>query len=177
MTIRLCRYARFKKPRYCGEARHGGFRHWDVVEGDLILYKEHYEGGTCGHRLARVLGLATHDGCGKEYTVVGTKGRVKLAPRLMVLAASDMLDFGYERHIEFADVEEVMWRGADRERGFARWFLFGTMPPPELAAAVCDYGAMSDSYLAKYLTAPEGELREDWREVNRVHYDDEKKAG
>ena len=176
MSDRLCKYARFKRSRYCGEARHGGYRHWDVVEGDLILYKEHYEGGTYGHRLARVLGLATHDGCGKEYTETNAKGKVKKAPRLMVLAASDMLDFGYERHIELSNVEEVMWRGADRDRAFARWFLFGLMPSPELAAAVCDYGAMSDGYLAKYLTAPEGELRKDWREVHRVR-DDEKKAG
>jgi hypothetical protein len=87
-----------------------------------------------------------------------------------------VLDFGYERHIELSNVEEVMWRGADRSRDFARWFLFGMMPSPELASAVCEYGAMSDGYLAKYLTAPEGHLREDWREAHRVR-DDEKKAG
>jgi len=154
------KFKRFKKPRYCPEATSLGFRAHSVKEGDLILYREEHEDGSYTSRLARVLGLATHGGDGSVY----------IKPRLAVLAASDMLSHGYERHVALEDVSEVMdttggglFHG--RERDFARWFLFGTMPAPELAYAVSEYGALSDGYLGKYLTSPEGELRKDWRDV------------
>jgi len=154
------KYRRFRKPRYCPNARTGGFRSWKVSEGDLILYREPHTDGTHGYVLARVLGLATHGGDGSEYP----------KPRLAVLAVDDMLTFGMERHVALEDVEEVLDRGAPA-RHFARWFLFGQMPPPELAYALVEYGGMSDGYLGEYLTGPEGELRKDWRDVARAQWD------
>jgi hypothetical protein len=150
------KFKRFRKPRYCPGASATGFRKWAVSEGDLVRYREEYADGSHGSRLARVLGLATHGGDGTEYP----------GPRLAVLAANDMLTCGYERHVAIEDVEEVL--DPSQGRDFARWFLFGTVPGPELAYAVSEYGAMSDSYLGKYLTAPEGEVRKDWRDVDRA---------
>lgn len=123
-----------------------------VSVGDLILYRERYEDGSSRTRLARVLGLATHDGTMRPYP----------KPRLAVLAASDMIECGFERHVALEDVLEV--RNPKSDRAFARFFLFGTMPSPETAYAVSEYGVMCDRYLGDYLTAPEGEIRKDWKE-------------
>lgn len=154
----LCRYRRFRKPLWCPGASGTGFRKKAVSEGDLISYKERYEDGSWAPRLARVLGLATHGGDGVKY------GK----PRLAVLAASDMLDHGYERHVDLDDVLEAMdatGSGSfpERRRDFARFFLFGEMPGPEDAAALSRHGSMSDGHVAKYLTSPEGAVRKDWR--------------
>jgi len=153
------KYKRFRKPRYCAEATHLGFRKHSVSEGDLIAYREEYADGSHGIRLARVLGLATHGGDGTQYP----------KPRLAVLAANDMLTHGWERHVALEDVAEVL--DPSEGRDFARFFLFGDMPSPELAYGLVEYGGMSDGYLGEYLTEPEGELRKDWRDVARAQWD------
>lgn len=152
------KFRSFRKPIYCPNACSLGFARHSVSVGDLILYREHYRDGSWGTRLARVLGLATHDGTMKPYP----------KPRLAVLAASDMLDHGYERHVALEDVQEVRDPSPENGRAFARFFLFGKVPPPELAYAVSEYGAMCDSYLGDYLTAPEGEVRKDWKGAKKA---------
>jgi predicted RNA-binding Zn-ribbon protein involved in translation (DUF1610 family) len=175
----LCRYRRFKKPRYCTNARSTGFRTWNVLPQDLILYKEWFDDKSYHTRLARVLGLATHDGCGKEYMsddvspdADETPKKLKPSPRLAVLAASDMLDHGYERHVRFSDVMEVLrYNRSDYPWDFGRWFLLGKMPPsPELAYAAADYGIFSNGFITRYLSSPEGELLPNWREISRQHW-------
>ena len=39
------------------------------------------------------------------------------------------------------------------------------MPGPEDAVALSEHGSMSDGYVAKYLTSPEGAVRKDWLEI------------
>jgi hypothetical protein len=142
-------YKRFKKALYCPNAYSCGSAKYEVREGDLILYREDLTSGE-NRRLARVLGLATHAGDGSKYP----------KPRLVVLAADDMLSHGYERHVALEDVVEI------RDPGdFARWFLYGRMPAPDMAVKVQDYGAMNNNYLKQFLTEPEGEIRKDWFNV------------
>jgi hypothetical protein len=117
-----------------------------VSEGDLIKYREGPDGDA--RRLARVLGLATHDGCGKKYD----------KPRLAVLATDDFLTHGFERHVELDAVVGIRKPGP-----FATWFLFGQMPDIDTAYSASEYGVLTNSYIAPYLLG--SELRKDWREV------------
>lgn len=142
-------FKRFKKARYCPNASAIGYSKHSVNEGDLISFCADGD----HQRLGRVLGLATHGGDGKKYK----------KPRLAVLAASDMLSFGMERHVDLDDVLEIF--DPSRIRDFARFFLFGDMSSPEETYKATAYGAMSDSYIGKYLTYPEGQLRKDWHDV------------
>lgn len=138
----------FRKPRYCPNASYyGGSKH-SVSVGDLISYRERYEGGTEGRRLARVLGLVNElpDGkpAGKNL--------------LLVLAASDMMNHAYERYVEIEDVLEVR---SPSQSAFAQWFLAGPMPEPEVALAAVKYGCVNDSYIDDHLE--DGELRASFR--------------
>jgi hypothetical protein len=118
-------------------------------EGDLILCDIGPAEGPQKLRFARVLGLATHDGCGKKYR----------KPRLAVLLADDFFNHAFEAHIDREWVLRI------RDLGdFSRWFFFGKMPPIETAYAAGRYGILSDDYIAKYLINGH-ELRADWREV------------
>ena len=146
------KYKRFKKPRYCPNASWCGSSTRLVSEGDLISYREYSdrEGNHYHTRLARVLGLATHDGCMNKYD----------KPRLLVLATDDMLSFGMERHVRLEDVAEISKPG-----DFTRWFLYGKMQDPETTIRASEYGALSNGYVEKYLDGPEGQLRKDWHEI------------
>lgn len=146
----MSKYRRFRKPRYCPNASSLGYSRPYVSEGDFISYREAYLDGSDRTRLARVLGLVTHDGCGNAYP----------QPRLFVMATDDMLSHGMERHVALEDVADVRTPGA-----FTRWFLFGKMPAPELALRFMEYGAASNSYAGEYLTEPEGELDPEWHEI------------
>lgn len=156
------KYVAFKAPRYCPGASTLGYSTRWVKRGDLIKYREHYEPDEdgqerCGSRLARVLGLVAKGS--------GHAGNPPLSEdMLLVLAADDMLMFGYERWVALADIIECDGR---QPGAFARWFLFGGMPPIQQALDMIQYGAMSDSYLAKYLDSPEGAPVSNWREVGR----------
>ena len=172
MSDSFCRYKRFKAPMYCTNATMLGHGTWEVLEGDFILYKEYLADDSYNVRFARVLGLATHDGCGKKYMsepCEGSKGRKskpKPEPRLLVMALSDSMTFAYERHVKLGDVVKIL-SAAKRPELFSmlRWFLFGKPPEPELAVRFMNYGSCSDGYISKYLSSPEGEIRADWHEV------------
>jgi len=144
------KYRKMKKALFCPNASRIGRSRYEVKAGDLILFKQEYQDGSTGQVLARVLGLATHAGNGEKYP----------KPRLAVLAAGDALNHGFERHVPVEDVAQVFDPG-----DFTRWFLFGNMPETELAYSLVEYGGMSNNYLAKFLTSPEGDLRKDWRDV------------
>lgn len=141
----------FKKARYCPNASAVGYSKHSVSIGDLISFREEITDTEELRVLGRVLGLATHNGRGEKYE----------KPHLVVLAASSMLSYGFERHVELEDVMEIL--DPSRIRDFARFFLFGTMPSPEVANEMAKYGAMSDSYIGAFLTYPEGQIRKDWR--------------
>jgi hypothetical protein len=146
---------KFKTPRYCTNASTIGYSTWKVSMGDLIKYREHYEGGTSGYRLARVLGLIRKGD--------GHPGNPPLSEdHLFVLAADDLLRYGYERWVALSDVVEIDSR---QPGAFTRWFLFGTMPAASQALAMIKHGSMSDSYLEQYLLEPEGSICSNWREV------------
>lgn len=144
----MAKYTIFKKPRYCRNAAHYGGSKYAVSVGDLILYRERYEDGTEGRRLARVLGLVNElpDGkpAGKNL--------------LLVLAASDMLNHAYERFVKLEDVLEIRTPG---QSVFTQWFLSGPMPHPEIAIAAVRYGCVNDSYIDDHLE--DGELKDTFR--------------
>lgn len=146
------RYRGFRKlPFYAGSL------HWqygDLTPGCHIMFAETYADGSATSHMGRVLGIATHNGAGELYKPS------RKNPTLAVLVPNAELSFAYIRHVPKLRVTALIKPGA-----FARWFLFGMVPGPELVNDVCDYGAMSNDHLAEYLTAPEGELRADWHEV------------
>lgn len=145
----------FRKPRFCPNAAGAGFSGVDASVGDLIVYEEDYTDGTTGKRLARVLGLVN------EFD----NGKLPEGEHLVVLAADDTLSFGYERYIPLDKVLAVTKAG-----DFARFFLFGEAPLPEVAIAASRYGAMNFR-IGKYLQ--DGELRASFRDVDKVREDDE----
>ena len=163
------RYKKLKKPVFCPNATTLGFSKYvvldddpadQVTEGDLIVYKEHLADGSYNSRLARVIGLATHDGCGVEYTKPSKRGKAKPTPRLLVIAANDMLDYAYERHVDVDDVIEVR---SPPDPTFTRWFLSGKLPSIDSILALGKYGGLCDRYFSKYVDG-NGDLRDDWRE-------------
>ena len=131
-----------RKGIYAPDASGMGYTEHSVKDGDLIVYREHYVGGATGTRLARVLGLATHDPDGKAF------GKKKV---LLVLAASDSFTFGYERFVDLEDVLEIRRPGQHNLGVFAHWFLTGKMASPAETLRTVQYGAMKDSYLGEYL--------------------------
>ena len=144
MARTFAKYAHFRKPRVCPRASELASSLKYVSEGDMILYEV---GGR--RSLARVLGLATHDGDGKKYPKA----------HLAVITADETLAFGYERHVDLNEVVGVRQPGA-----FTRWFLFGKVPKdPETAYGLVEFGAMSNSYLDEFLSGDE--LRPDWYDV------------
>ncbi len=147
-----CRYRAFKKLPFYASGRTGGYG--DLTPGCHVMFAERYQDDSERERMGRVLGIATHDGTGAQYK------RPRKDPMLAVLVPSDDMHFAYVRHIAKSDIRQLISPGA-----FARWFLFGAAPSPELAHEVSEYGALSDSYVGEYLTAPEGALRSDWHEV------------
>lgn len=142
------RFTVFKSPRYCPNAAHYGHAKYQVSVGDLVLYRERYEGGTEGRRLARVLGLVNQlpDGKPAEKNL------------LLVLAASDMLNHAYERYVKIEDVLEVR---SPSKSVFAQWFLSGPVPEPEVAIAAVKYGCVNDNYIDGHLE--DGELKASFR--------------
>lgn len=125
------------------------FGPYKVHAGDLILYRERGHAlDSYTYRLARVLGLATHDGMGKEFRKASQGSRTKAAPQLYVLAAAYSLEDGYIRIVDPDDVAEIR----EAPTGdFARFFLFGAMSDAETVAGLVVDGAMNDKYLAKRL--------------------------
>jgi len=144
----MARYTIFKKPRFCPNATHYGGSKYAASVGDLILYRERYEGGTEGSRLARVLGLAN------ELPDRSDPGK----DTLVVLAASDMMNYAYERFVKLEDVLEIR---EPSQSAFARWFLSGPMPHPDVAIAAVKYGCVNNSYLDDHLE--DGELKASFR--------------
>jgi hypothetical protein len=122
------------KPIYCENTRGSVVRN-----GSIIVYREHYEGGSHGHRLGRVLGRVTRH----------ANGEAPHAPSLAVLALSDDMSFAYMRHVSVTDVMEVR-----SQEGFGAtllFVLFGETPDPDETRRACSYGAMSDNYITEYL--------------------------
>ena len=143
----------FKKPRYCPNASSIGFSRPYVAIGSIVTFRTATEQeGVYHYQLGKVLCGVRRDGCGKAY-----EGE----ERLLVLAANDCLRFGYERHVRLSDIVDV----PPAPGAFARWFLFGDTPDPDVALKVIKYGAMCDSYLDPYLDGAEGQIRADWHEV------------
>ena len=138
----------FTTPRYCADAETTGAPVY-VAIGDLIVYSEEYVNGS-GRRLARVLGIVNQF----------DNGVIPKEEHLVVLAANDALDFGYERYVPLNMVRTVTGGG-----DFAKFFLFGEMPLPEVAIAVIKYGAMNNR-IEKYLE--DGELKASFRNVDKV---------
>lgn len=137
-------YKSFKSKKISGQVSPPGGGYWTVHPGDMIAYTEHYEGGTSCSRLARVLGLATHDGTGKAYS--GKK--VVFA----VLAVNDTITFGYERHVKEDYVTEVSPAWDD----FKEWFFGHQNMDPETTFWFERYGALNKR-ISDYVDA-EGEL-------------------
>jgi len=151
----------FKTPRYCPNVTTIGYAKPSVSIGDMIRYKTPTNDPDFFYEeVGRVLALVKNDGCGKPLM---NEAGTKPTPWLCVLQLSNNLSFGYERYIPLWHVREIF--DMDRPRDFLRWFMFGKMPPPELAIAVIKYGAMSDSYLAEYLDGPEGSIRPNWHDI------------
>lgn len=79
--------------------------------GDLILYKEYYEGGMYGLRLARVIGrIKECDNQGEDC-----KGYI------LVSAIDETLNFSYERWIKPEDVSRCV--SVERAKEFISFFL------------------------------------------------------
>lgn len=139
----------FRTPIWCPGAHASGSDKRAVSVGDLVLYRESYADGSEGRRLARVLGRARGrlpDGSdpGKDT--------------LVVLAVDEMMAFAYERYVSVADVVRVR---APSKSAFARWFLSGPVPRPEVAIAAVKYGCVNDRYVDDHLEG--GELRATFR--------------
>lgn len=123
-----------RPPIYCPNARNG-----HVLDGSLVVYREHYEGGCTGTRMGRVLGRVT------RYP----DGTTPTEDALAVLALSDDMSYAYMRYVSAVDVAEVR-----SQEGFGAtllFVLFGVAPSPEEALRACNYGAMGDGHLTKYL--------------------------
>ena len=154
-------HAPIRKPVYCPNANTLGFGKYAASRGDLIVYRENHADGSYTLRMARVLALATHDGCGVRYTKTGPRGGVKPAPRLLVLAANDTMTHAWERIVDPEDVTEIRAPNVEN-RTFAAWFVAGALPATESVLHASRYGALSAHYFTKY-TDTNGDLREDWR--------------
>jgi hypothetical protein len=138
---------RFSKPIRCPNVAFMSYSAYGYVKvGSLIYYRESED----RTRVARVLGFVTRDGAGKEY-----KPRTLLG----VLAANDTLTHGYFRLVAIEEVLDVRCE-AEEARTFGSWFLNGDVVNTKTAVIVdfIEYGAMCDSYLAKYIN-PDGTLR------------------
>lgn len=146
------KFKSFKRLHFYAGSLHG--RYGIITPGAHILFEQRYNDNSTEEVPGRVLGIVTRLPDGTQVK------NVRRNPMLAVLVPSRDLHFGYLRCIPKDDVRAIFNPGA-----FARWFLFGAPCTPELAQGVSEYGAMCDSYLAKYLTAPEGKIREDWHEV------------
>ncbi len=140
----------FTKPRYCANAETTGEPVYAAI-GDLIVFESlpDTEGNT-RRQLGRVLGLVN----------IFDNGEVPKDEHLVVLVADDALEFGYERYVSLENVRKVTGGG-----DFAKFFLFGEMPTPEVAIAVVKYGAMNNR-IEKYLE--DGELKASFRDVDKV---------
>lgn len=140
----------FTKPRYCANAETTGAPVY-VAIGDLIVFETlPATDGTTRRQLGRVLGKVN----------VFDNGEVPEGEHLVVLAADDALEFGYERYVSVENVRKVTGGG-----DFAKFFLFGEMPDPEVAIRAVKYGAMNNR-IGKYLD--DGELRPTWMNRDKV---------
>lgn len=140
----------FTKPRYCPNAETTGAPVY-VAIGDLVVFETlPATDGTTRRQLGRVLGIVN----------VFDNGEVPEGEHLVVLAADDALEFGYERYVSIQNVRKVTGGG-----NFAKFFLFAEMPDPEVAIAAVKYGAMNN-HIEKYLQ--DGELKASFRDVDRV---------
>lgn len=136
---------------------YAGSLHWqygDLHPGSHVLYAETHADGSESQRMGRILGIVTRLPDGK------TVKPSRKDPLLAILVPSADMRYGYMRFVQKSAIRSHFTPGA-----FARWFLYGETPPAQLAHDVQTYGAMSNDYLGKYLTAPEGALRTDWHEV------------
>jgi hypothetical protein len=148
----MSKYIVFKKEIYCPNASHIGYNRYSVKVGDLIRFRTALNDDSYLYEFARVLGLATVDGMGKAYP----KRKV-----LAVLAASNDLSHGFERHVPIDDVVQVFNVGA-----FTKWFLFGQVNLSiESLYHMSTNGSLSNSYLEKYVYDGGLKIREDWQEM------------
>lgn len=140
----------FSKPRYCPNAETTGGPAYAAI-GDLVVFETLPDtDGATRRQLGRVLGLVN----------VFDNGEKPDGEHLVVLAANDSLEFGYERYVSIKNVRKVTTSG-----DFAKFFLFGEMPRPEVAIAAVKYGAMNDR-VGKYLD--DGEMRPTWMNRDKV---------
>jgi hypothetical protein len=150
-------YSKIKKSIYCPNAHATGYSKHSVSEGDLVRFRTWHEDKTFFESYGRVLGRVNFDGEGKPVP--------KKPGTLAVLVLSDNAAFAYLRYAGIEDVVEVM--DPERYKVFAKFFFSSKMPKLETVLAAQNYGSLSADYIEKYLD-PEGNLREDWMEVNKV---------
>lgn len=109
-----------------------------VKPGSLILYREPYQDGTYGSRLARVLDEVEKNGCGEPYKET----------TLRVLAASSEMNHGYERHVRVSEIAECF----PCPQAFAAVFFHPDFPfglTPERIVAASRYGTLNESFIEK----------------------------
>lgn len=152
----MSNYIMFTKPRYCPNALPSGTAEPFVKIGDLIRFRGCID--AANDAFGRVLCLARQDGTGRTFR----NNRGTPTPHLLVLELGDGWTFGYARFVGLELVREVLQPSA-----FLRWFCFGTMPPPERVVAALQYAALSGNCIERYLTSPDGELRDDWEHIAR----------
>ena len=104
--------------------------------GDLLLYKEHYEGGGSGTRLARYVGLV--------QPKPGARDAEKIKGLLFVLALDETASFAYERWVAMMDVVRI--HPAPEATSFLRWFFgpFSAWSNPEILRRKAAEGYMNE---------------------------------
>jgi len=155
----MLKISKIKKPIYCPNAMAVGYSKYSLSEGDVIRFRT-WSGGdkeTFFESFGRVLGRANEDGMGKPLP--------KKPGTLAVLVLSDNASHAYIRYAGVEDVVEIM--EPERYKTFVKWFFSSKLPDHETLQAAVNYGAVSASYLDKYLDA-DGNLRKDWAEMDRV---------
>lgn len=116
--------------------RWGGGGKGACKAGDMILYREPWEGGAHGHRLARVLGRVSAPAIGDDKTPV--KGWA------LAMALSDDASHGYERWINPSDITLVI----NTPSAFAAFFFQPTLPyDAQTMRRLMAYGSMCDRFI------------------------------
>lgn len=109
----------------------------DVRPGYWITYREEYEGGTHGTRVARVLGRI-------EWAEAVTFSSIDFTGYLSVLACADDLHHAYIRWINPADVLTAL----ERPPVAMLAFLGGDLPRPDMVHRLSEYGTLSENYVS-----------------------------
>lgn len=133
------------RPIYLRNATRLGYSKISAEKGDLVFWQ-------CDEAnrsyVGRVIGAATHDGCGNEYRAPSTGRRTKKAPRLHVLMLGENMHHAYPVHVDPDDVRECRAPMSDKALAFISWFFGGALPDAKAIEASSHAGALSTNYFA-----------------------------